>query len=233
MPSNTPLTDAIEALTRYANETTGASDTTLSDAVGTLVAGYGGGGGSGDIFEFSAGNINALIFHAAVVTTDYTDNQDALYVIKLKGGTAVNYEHFFGESTTGNTARTGIQRNGTSSTKLTVLTRAGQNASYSITTNLNNDVVLMAGRPGAEGTVSTTLPLLIGGGYYQGSQENQKSNMTFYGLNIIGTNNQYIARFMPWLEGSTPCVKELISDSLYYATSGTLGYIDKNGTVHN
>lgn len=43
--STTPLTDAIEALTRYANETTGASDTTLSDAVGTLVAGYGGGGG--------------------------------------------------------------------------------------------------------------------------------------------------------------------------------------------
>lgn len=44
MPSNTPLTDAINALTQYANETTGASDTTLSDAVGTLVAGYGGGG---------------------------------------------------------------------------------------------------------------------------------------------------------------------------------------------
>ena len=48
MPSNTPLTDAINALTQYANETTGASDTTLSDAVGTLVAGYGGGGGGGD-----------------------------------------------------------------------------------------------------------------------------------------------------------------------------------------
>jgi len=45
MPSNTPLTDAINALTTYANETTGASDTTLSDAVGTLIAGYGGGGG--------------------------------------------------------------------------------------------------------------------------------------------------------------------------------------------
>ena len=43
--STTPLTDAINALTRYANDTTGASDTTLSDAVGTLVAGYGGGGG--------------------------------------------------------------------------------------------------------------------------------------------------------------------------------------------
>ena len=44
--STTPLTDAINALTQYANETTGASDTTLSDAVGTLVAGYGGGGGA-------------------------------------------------------------------------------------------------------------------------------------------------------------------------------------------
>ena len=45
MPSTTPLTDAINALTQYANETTGQSDTTLSAAVGTLVAGYGGGGG--------------------------------------------------------------------------------------------------------------------------------------------------------------------------------------------
>jgi hypothetical protein len=41
-----PLTDAIQALTRYANETTGASDQTLSDAVETLVEGYGQGGGS-------------------------------------------------------------------------------------------------------------------------------------------------------------------------------------------
>ena len=39
---STPLTDGINALTAYANETTGASDTTLSDAVGTLAAGYGG-----------------------------------------------------------------------------------------------------------------------------------------------------------------------------------------------
>ena len=39
-----PLTDAINALTRYANETTGQSDTTLSDAVRTLCDGYGGGG---------------------------------------------------------------------------------------------------------------------------------------------------------------------------------------------
>lgn len=39
-----PLTDAITALTRYANEVTGQSDTNLSDAVWTLCDGYGGGG---------------------------------------------------------------------------------------------------------------------------------------------------------------------------------------------
>lgn len=53
MPTTTPLTDAINALTQYANETTGASDTTLSDAVGTLVAGYGGGGGSSYTLEIN------------------------------------------------------------------------------------------------------------------------------------------------------------------------------------
>jgi hypothetical protein len=39
----TPLTDSINALTAYANEVTGVSDTTLSDAVHTLASGYGGG----------------------------------------------------------------------------------------------------------------------------------------------------------------------------------------------
>lgn len=42
----TPLTDSINALTTYANEVTGASDTNLSDAVHTLASGYGGGGAS-------------------------------------------------------------------------------------------------------------------------------------------------------------------------------------------
>ena len=42
--SGTPLTDAINALTTYSNTVTGASDTTLSDAVATLASGYGGGG---------------------------------------------------------------------------------------------------------------------------------------------------------------------------------------------
>lgn len=38
---STPLTDRITALTSQANAVTGASDTTLADAVGTLISGYG------------------------------------------------------------------------------------------------------------------------------------------------------------------------------------------------
>lgn len=44
--AGTPLTDAINALTTYSNTVTGASDTTLSEAVATLASGYGGGGSS-------------------------------------------------------------------------------------------------------------------------------------------------------------------------------------------
>lgn len=39
---STPLTDRINLLTSQANAATGASDTTLSDAIETLIAGYGG-----------------------------------------------------------------------------------------------------------------------------------------------------------------------------------------------
>lgn len=48
MPTTTPLTDAITALTTYSNTVTGASDTDLSSAVATLAAGYGQGGGTGE-----------------------------------------------------------------------------------------------------------------------------------------------------------------------------------------
>ena len=50
----TPLTDSINALTAYANETTGKQDTTLSDAVGSLVEWYGGGSGVWESMQITA-----------------------------------------------------------------------------------------------------------------------------------------------------------------------------------
>ena len=54
-----PLVEGITALTAYANEVTGASDTTLSDAVGTLVAGYT--GGSSDLYPIGTDLVGAYL----------------------------------------------------------------------------------------------------------------------------------------------------------------------------
>ena len=64
----TPLTDSINALTQYANETTGKQDVTLSDAVGSLVEGYGGGSDDGHIVS------NALSAQGMFYTNDETIN---------------------------------------------------------------------------------------------------------------------------------------------------------------
>lgn len=58
----TPLTDAINALTAYANEVTGASDTTLSDAVYSLAEGYGQGGASNVVIgTFKSATVGASV----------------------------------------------------------------------------------------------------------------------------------------------------------------------------
>ena len=65
---STPLTDGINALTQYANEITGKQDTTLSDAVGSLVEGYGGGSDDGHIVS------NALSLKEMFYTNEETIN---------------------------------------------------------------------------------------------------------------------------------------------------------------
>ena len=48
---STPLTDKINALTALANETTGASDVTLTDAIQSLIDGYGHGNGCLELWK--------------------------------------------------------------------------------------------------------------------------------------------------------------------------------------
>ena len=66
---STPLTDSINALTAYANETTGASDTTLSDAVGRLCEGYGGGS---ELYPVGTDLITAYLGRNANGSGNYT-----------------------------------------------------------------------------------------------------------------------------------------------------------------
>jgi hypothetical protein len=71
MATTTPLTDAINSLTTYSNSVTGASDTDLSSAVATLVAGYGGGGAS----NIMVGTFTCTTYgETLTINTGYTGN---------------------------------------------------------------------------------------------------------------------------------------------------------------
>ena len=97
--STTPLTDAINALTTYSNTVTGASDTTLSDAVATLAAGYGGGGGSGEeyiqfkatpsetalSFKYDAGSFTLGTYYALYVYSSNSGNDPSHETVILGG----------------------------------------------------------------------------------------------------------------------------------------------------
>ena len=91
---STPLTDRIEALTAQANAKTGASDTTLTDAVETLIAGFGSGG---DIELWktvtleeaheSAGIANPVYWGQFLEITTQEDFGGALYLALFIGNT--------------------------------------------------------------------------------------------------------------------------------------------------
>lgn len=66
-----PLTDAIEALTTYANSVTGESDATLSEAVATLASGYGSGGINIDDIVSGSDFLSGDITLTATIIRDY------------------------------------------------------------------------------------------------------------------------------------------------------------------
>lgn len=96
--STTPLTDAINALTTYSNETTGESDTTLSAAVASLVAGYGGGGGY-DLNDIADGSepSGAVTISTATNIIDYAfASRRAITSVSAPLVTTINQHAFNG-----------------------------------------------------------------------------------------------------------------------------------------
>ena len=92
-----PLTDAIEALTAYANTVTGKTppDTTLSDAVATLAAGYGQGGISID--DVATRNFpNDITIDADISSYSFVNGK--LKNVTITSGKKIN-EHAFESST--------------------------------------------------------------------------------------------------------------------------------------
>ena len=110
--STTPLTDAINALTTYSNTVTGASDTTLSDAVATLAAGYGGGGGGSVLPD----GYTQLLYlkgtgYQYIDTGLYTKANQTYYIMFEKEGGSVNA---FGNNVSGCASFLQIASNGLS-----------------------------------------------------------------------------------------------------------------------
>lgn len=105
--SGTPLTDAINALTTYANEITGKSDATLSDAVESLVDGYGGGGGA-EVYPFyhkqldipNATSATPVDIEEVPLPQGWNDDEHLLYYISRYVGEAPS-NHYIGSEITG------------------------------------------------------------------------------------------------------------------------------------
>lgn len=81
----TPLTDAINALTTYANEVTGKSDTTLSAAVGSLADGYGGVGGITDgtvinNWDFTQSRYDSVLGKNVILDNGATYSSDGVLI---------------------------------------------------------------------------------------------------------------------------------------------------------
>lgn len=107
-----PLTDAINALTRYANETTGADDQTLSEAVGTLVAGYGQGGGDMwqtlyDATTEADGNLQVAVTNISVheikvvIIEPYSYTSSAVVYIVPNNPNGTHWDKGYGRITNG------------------------------------------------------------------------------------------------------------------------------------
>ena len=97
----TPLTDSINALTAYANEVTGGSDTNLSDAVHTLASGYG--GGSAFEIQSIASMLNDLFACTNTIPYNIPSSVDVPTKIKIVAPYCRSIsEMFYNQSASGN-----------------------------------------------------------------------------------------------------------------------------------
>lgn len=224
--AGTPLTDSIEALTTYANQVTGASDTNLSDAVYTLAQGYGG--------ETPKGNIQALITHGTEwVNTNLLIDSTKIFVFDGIISTYNQYDYLFGLSGE-NGLRACCQYNSASSLNVPFWVT---NAAFSFFPTIGERFTLVVGgnfNYSTSARYTATKPLLLFAGYYNGSQQSSRFKGYFYGLELIDyTTRQLAYNFVPWLDANdVPCVKDTVHNQLYY-NSGTGGfdYLDNNGNI--
>lgn len=146
----TPLTDSINALTQYANEVTGKSDTNLSDAVYTLAHGYGSGSSlSVDVEEITIPSDMIGTFTSVMSTFEETFPQwdGSKYCLVLAdaiatGGTnQYKLIYMYGNLTSSNMYKGGAIRNDSGSS----INLSSTGASSAYIKLLKNDKYLIIG----------------------------------------------------------------------------------------
>lgn len=232
----TPLTDSINALTTYANEVTGASDTTLSDAVHTLASGY-------DGRSAESGNIKALITHGGeYINTGLLVDSTMFYAMDAKITTKVSYAHIIGASQGTGDNRVLLQTNSTGE-KITIGTWSVGAVPQSNFQPIIGDrfcIVMSGGACNYNGISQNALitadaPLLIFDGYYRGNRETAKIQCEFYCLKIIdNVSLEILHNYVPWLDDNDiACIKDTVTGDLHYNVgTGAFGYIDLYGIEH-
>ena len=187
-------------------------------------------GGGDDPYDFTGGNILAIVSHGTeYIDTDYYPSFNGLFCTKLKDVNVTNNEYYWG--TTDGSVRTCLQRN--SATNLfVVVSNAGGSVAFP-GYGSGEVISVLSGTLGLVSRVANK-PLLFFRGYYNGNIESVKATYTFYGLNILNTDFEFVARFMPWLDNGVACIKDLISGTIYTNSgTGAFDYIDLEGVTHS
>lgn len=188
--------------------------------------------GGSEYEDFSGGNILSITSHGTeYILTDYLGSMSGLFSFKFADSSKKSYEGYF--SLGYNSNRNQIQRyQNDNALSITFVSTSINNITYP-GYSTGSPVVITFSTLGLTSNIANK-PLVIFGSYYNGNLENTKSASTFYGLNIFDETATALAKFRPWLENNVPCVKDLVSGTIYY-NSGTGGfdYTDLQGVVHN
>lgn len=187
------------------------------------------GGGGDDPYDFSGGNILAIVSHGTeYIDTDVYPSFNGYFCAKFKDVNETNYEYYW--STTNNSARTTMQRSGN---RLQLYINGwGYGVNYPGYSS--GDIITPCIGAVNINNVTANKPLLFFRGYYNGNVEAQIATYTFYGLNILDKNGEFVNRFRPWLNNGVACIKDLETGNLYTnGGTGAFDYIDTEGVLHS
>lgn len=192
--------------------------------------------------DFSGGNLLALITHGnEYLVTNFNPPASTNYLCKFRVKAVANNPTVFGTiyKPPGCEFRINLFAGTTGLQKSRYAVSIGISGGG---INIDHDTsvvsIIPVNSPCPDSDNPSTYPLAIFGQYAgnsTGNVGNTEGRYEFYGLKCYDQNGNLIKKYVPWLDdNNVPCVRELISgDLIYNSGTGTFGYIDLEGNVHD